>query len=312
MTPTAVRDAAGGPAAARGPRLGVLGWPVSHSLSPVMHNAALRAVGLHAWRYQLLPVVPSLLAEVVRALAAAGFVGANATIPHKRDALLLATEATERARAIGAANTLTFGPGGSIAADNTDAPALIDRLPVPAAGRTALVLGAGGSARAAVWALLDAGAAEVAVLNRTAERARELCAELGATPVARPRPADLVVNCTSAELGGGDPLRALGLDPGALSDYGCVADLVYVAGGSRLVRAARERAIPTVDGLELLVAQGALSFERFTGRRAPVDVMRAAVHAGGAPSVDPVPGQGGAGGRGHAGRRGRGHSGASG
>ena len=170
----------------------MLGWPVRHSRSPAIQNAALAAAGLHVWRYQLLPVPPELLGEVVPALPAAGFAGANVTIPHKPAALALAGEATERARAIGAANTLTFtgAPGAvAISADNTDAPALIAALPVPVAGRTALVLGAGGSARAAVWALLDAGAAEVRVWNRTADRARQLCAELGGVPAAAPGPA---------------------------------------------------------------------------------------------------------------------------
>ena len=162
-------------------RLGVLGWPVAHSRSPAMHNAALAAVGLTDWRYQLLPVPPELFAETVRALPGAGFRGVNVTIPHKQAALALADEATERASAIGAANTLTF-ESGTVIADNTDAPALIAGLPFPAQGRTALVLGAGGSARAAVWALRDAGAAEVRVWNRTPERAERLCAELGGDP----------------------------------------------------------------------------------------------------------------------------------
>src|ERR1700733_8715861 len=131
-----------------------------------MHNAALAAVGLTDWRYQLLPVPPELFAETVPALPGAGFRGGNVTIPHKQAALDLADEATERATAIGAANTLTF-EAGRIVADNTDAPALIAGLPFPAAGRSALVLGAGGSARAAVWALLDAGADDVRVWNRT-------------------------------------------------------------------------------------------------------------------------------------------------
>ena len=152
-------------------RLGVLGWPVAHSRSPQIQNAALEALGLTGWRYQLLPVPPDRFGETVRALAAAGFRGANVTIPHKQAALAVADTASASARAIGAANTLTFEDDGTIAADNTDAPAVVESLPFAPAGRTALVLGAGGSARAAVWALLDAGAAEVRVWNRTADRA---------------------------------------------------------------------------------------------------------------------------------------------
>ena len=138
-------------------RLGVLGWPVAHSRSPQIQNAALEAAGLSGWRYQLLPVPPELFAETVRALPAAGFRGVNVTIPHKQAALALADEATDSARAIGAVNTLTFRDDGVIYADNTDAPALIDALPFAPADRTALVLGAGGSARAAVWALRAGG-----------------------------------------------------------------------------------------------------------------------------------------------------------
>jgi shikimate dehydrogenase len=268
------------PAGAARTRLGVLGWPVAHSRSPAIQNAALAAAGLGHWRYQLLPAPPPLFEEIVRALPEAGFAGANVTIPHKRAALALAADATDRARAIGAANTLTFGPDGCVAADNTDAPALVAALPWPIAGRTALVLGAGGSARAAVWALLDAGAAEVRVWNRTPAGADELCGDLGATPVGRAAPADLLVNCTSVGLDGSDPFDLLPLDAGDLSAYGCVADLVYTAAGAgatRLLAAARELEVPTVDGLTLLIAQAALSFERFTGAPASLDAMRAAL-----------------------------------
>jgi shikimate dehydrogenase len=260
-------------------RLGVLGWPVAHSLSPAIQNAALAAAGLGDWRYQLLPAPPELLAELVRALPGAGFAGANVTIPHKAASLALAADATERAREIGAANTLTFAPDGGIFADNTDAPALIAALPFGAAGRTALVLGAGGSARAAVWALLDAGASRVAVWNRTPERARELCMQLGAVPTARATPADILVNCTSVGLDGSDPFDRLPLAPPDLTAYGCVVDLVYTASGTRLVAAAGELGVPVVDGRQLLIGQGALAFELFTGTAAAVDAMRAALSA---------------------------------
>jgi shikimate dehydrogenase len=257
-------------------RLGVLGWPVAHSRSPAIQNAALAAAGLHDWRYQLLPVPPELFGEAVPALPGAGFAGANVTIPHKEAALALAGEASPRARAIGAANTLTFGPGGQIAADNTDAPALIAALPFPISGRTAMVLGAGGSARAAVWALLDAGAAEVRLWNRTAQRAYTLAAELGAIPVDRPTAADLLVNCTAVGLDGSDPFDRLPLAPGDLTAYGCVADLVYTVHGTVLVDRARAQGVAAVDGLELLIGQGALSFEIFTGVPASLQAMRAA------------------------------------
>ncbi|MGI8412049.1 MAG: shikimate dehydrogenase family protein [Solirubrobacteraceae bacterium] len=261
-------------------RLGVLGWPVGHSRSPAIQNAALAAVGLAHWRYQLLPVVPELFAPTVRALPEAGFRGVNVTIPHKQAALALADEASVRARAIGAANTLTFDRAGRIQAENTDAPALIDTLPFSIAGGAALVLGAGGSARAAVWALLDAGAAQVSVWNRTPERARQLCAELGGTPVQVAPPADLLVNCTSSGLDAADrTLKSLPLSADDLVRYRCMVDLVYIDTETPLARAARERGIPLVDGLELLVGQGALSFELFTGRPAPLTAMRDAIRS---------------------------------
>ena len=140
-----------------------------------------------------------------------------------------------------------------------------------------MVLGAGGSARAAVWALLDAGAAEVRLWNRTAQRAHALAAELGAIAVLRPGPADVLVNCTAVGLDGSDPFDRLPLAPGDLTGYGCVVDLVYTVTGTILVDRAREQEVPAVDGLELLIGQGALSFEIFTGRPASIEAMRAAV-----------------------------------
>jgi shikimate dehydrogenase len=258
-------------------RLGVLGWPVAHSRSPEMQNAGLEAAGLVGWRYQLLPVPPELLAETVRALPGAGFRGVNVTIPHKQAALALADEASDSAVAIGAANTLLFDDTGAVHAENTDAPALIEALPVRAAGKTALVLGAGGSARAAVWALRSAGAGEVRIWNRHPERARVLSAELGGTPVEGAEPADLLINCTPAGMDG-DPaaFKALPIRADEISMFGCVVDLVYSHADTPLIQAAKARGLPVVDGLDVLVGQGALSFERFTGLRAPIEQMRAA------------------------------------
>ncbi len=261
-------------------RLGVLGWPVAHSRSPQIQNAALAAAGLEHWRYQLLPVPPGLFDETVRALPAAGFRGANVTIPHKQAALALADASTETARAIGAANTLTFEDDGAIVADNTDAPALIDALPFPIAGRTALVLGAGGSARAALWALLAAGAEEVRVWSRRPEAARALTGELGGAPVGTAAPADLLVNCTPVGMHR-DPsaFKQFPFDADEILMYACVADFVYSEVATSLVEAAAARGVPVVDGLDLLVGQGALSFERFTGRPAPIDAMRDAARS---------------------------------
>ncbi len=260
------------------PYLGVCGWPVAHSRSPAMHNAALAAAGLEGWRYMHLPLPPELFEETVRALPGAGFRGVNVTIPHKEAAIALAGEASEAARAIGAANTLTFEQG-AIHADNTDWTGLLDVIPDPR-GKTALVLGAGGAARAAVYALLRAGAAEVAVWNRTPERARGLAAELGGRATEEPGPAQILVNCTSVGLMETEStFKALPLQADDWGAGSCVVDMVYRDGGTRLLEAARTRGAVVVDGLEILIAQGAASFERWTGRTAPRQAMRDAVGA---------------------------------
>jgi shikimate dehydrogenase len=256
--------------------LGVCGWPVAHSRSPQMHNAALAAAGLEAWRYLRLPLPPELFEETVRALPAAGFRGVNVTIPHKHAALALADRASDAARGIGAANTLTFEDG-AIVADNTDAPGLLAAMPESPAGRTALVLGAGGAGRAAAWALTRAGAADVAIWNRTPERARALADELGARAVEAPEAAEIVINCTSVGLHDPDAtFKALPLQADELGAGSLVIDMVYRAGGTRLLEAARTRGARVVDGLEILVAQGAASFERWTGLEAPREAMRVA------------------------------------
>lgn len=270
------------------PRLGVIGWPVGHSRSPAMFEAAFRECGIEReWSYQRLPVPPELFEQTTPALRGVGFLGVNVTIPHKRAALALCDSASPAARAIGAANTLTFEPEGGIAAENTDAPGLISALGRSPQGMRALVLGAGGSARAAVWALLDAGA-QVLVWNRTHTRAQELARELGARAVERPIPADLLVNCTSVGLqqspagsrglqqpASEDPaLNQLLLDADQVGGYPYVADLVYRNGDTPLVVAARSHGAHVVDGLAVLVAQGALSFEMWTGHTAPLEAMR--------------------------------------
>lgn len=274
------------------PRLGVIGWPVWHSRSPAMHNAAFAALGMPDWRYQRLPIAPGLFAETTRALGPAGFLGANVTIPHKEAALALADEASHSARAIGAANTLSFGPDGALAAENTDAPGLIASLPESPSGLRAMVLGAGGSARAAVWALLDSGASEVSVWNRNLARAQALAAQLGARAVAEPVEADLLINCTPVGLPADSgaqqvqrsaseltTLNQLGLTLDQVGKYRYVIDLAYRDGTTPLLAVASRHGSTVVDGLQVLVAQGALSFQLWTGRRAPLAVMRRAAEA---------------------------------
>jgi shikimate dehydrogenase len=241
-----------------------------------MHNAAYRALGMD-WRYVKLPVPPALLADTVRALHGSGFRGANVTIPHKLDAFAHADSRTPAAVAIGAANTLTFSDDGAIEAHNTDAAGFLAALDMDVSGRRALVLGAGGAARAVVWALREAGA-EVAVWNRTAERARSLAQSFDVRQVEAAEPCDLLVNATSVglepRLDEAETLRALGLE--GLQTPPVVADLVYGEGPTPLLAWAERGGSRTVDGLEMLVRQGALSFERWTGVAPPLDVMRAA------------------------------------
>jgi shikimate dehydrogenase len=275
--------------------VGVLGWPVEHSRSPAMHNAAFEALGLD-WRYELLPVEPERFDSFVRALPAQGFVGANVTIPHKLRALALADADTEIASAVGAANTLSFRDG-RIEAHNTDVEgfltALRERAPAAPEGMAALVLGAGGAARAAVFALLSAKAGRVAVWNRHFEKAEELVATLGRfagetvlAAVQEPDLArsDLLVNATSVGMASSDAeaaetpdqeaVKELPLSADEWGDRQIVVDFVYRQQGTPLVRLARRRGLLTVDGFDVLIHQGAASFRLWTGREAPLRAMR--------------------------------------
>jgi shikimate dehydrogenase len=282
------------------PRLAVVGQPITHSRSPAMHQAALAALGLdREWSYEAIELAPDEFAARVRAMPAEGFRGINVTVPHKRAAIRLADRASATAQAIGAANTLSF-TGEGIEADNTDAQGLIDALPFPPAGKRALVLGAGGSARACAWALREAGA-DVAIWNRTRSRAAELAAELDLTALGVSPSGDggstdgglsactygLIVNATTVGMasanaasgGQEDPLaelKALPLDAESVGEGNVVVDLVYGSFTTPLVQVARERGATVVEGLEVLVRQGALSLRLWTGLDPPLDVMRKA------------------------------------
>jgi shikimate dehydrogenase len=250
---------------------GVLGHPVAHSRSPAMHNAAFEALGLE-WRYVKLPVPPALFAETVRALPESGYRGVNVTIPHKEAALEVADQASDAAKAIGAANTLTFEDG-AIKADNTDAAGLIAALPRDPKGMTALVLGAGGAGRAAAWAMKEAGA-DVFVWNRTPERAEELAEDLGVAATEAPTEVDIVVNATSVGLEPGAMLEDLPL--GWIEPPQVAVELVYGDHEKPFQTWAEASGCELVDGLEVLIRQGALSFERWTAQEAPIEVMRGA------------------------------------
>jgi shikimate dehydrogenase len=255
--------------------LGVAGWPVAHSRSPQMFAPALAELGLD-WRYVRLPLPPERFEQTARALAGSGYRGINVTIPHKRAARDLADELTPAASAIGAVNTLTYGEGG-IEGDNTDAGGFIDALDADPKGWRCLVLGAGGSARAVVWALREAGAGEVSIWNRTAERAVALADEFDVRSVDRPETADLIVNCTAVgidqSMSQADALAAVPLE--RIDPPVTFFDLTYGADTTALGGWAAGRGARVVDGLEMLVRQGARSLERWTGQPAPLAAMRA-------------------------------------
>lgn len=255
-------------------RLAVLGHPVAHSRSPAMHSAALAELGLaEEWSYEAIDLAPDEFEPRVRAMEGEGFAGANVTVPHKGAALSLADTLSETAREIGAANTLSFA-GGEIHADNTDAQGLLDALPASPSGMRALVLGAGGAARAVVWALLREGTG-VDVWNRTPSRAEHLCEELGGTSVGAPAGGayELIVNTTAAGLRGEDPFEELPLGPDGFGSGQTVVDLVYGGEPSRLLVAAANAGAATVDGIEVLVRQGALSLDIWTGLEPSLDTM---------------------------------------
>ena len=258
-----------------------------------MHTAALEALGIgDEWSYGAIELSLEEFGRRVPQLAGEGYVGVNVTVPHKRAALDLADEASEVAGEIGAANTLSFREG-RIHADNTDAAGLLASLPEPPGGKSALVLGAGGAARAIVWALRRNGA-EVEIWNRTHPRAEELATEFGARAVQgedleaasdgqRAARFDIVVNATSVGMDRStaanevDPgLKGLPINADDLLTRQVVVDLVYGSGETELAQAARSRGATVVDGLEVLVHQGAESFRIWTGLDPPLEAMRKA------------------------------------
>ncbi|MWD27078.1 shikimate dehydrogenase [Aquicoccus sp. SCR17] len=266
---------------------GVIGSPIAHSRSPQLHGYWLRKLGIRG-HYIPMDVAPEDLVEVVRALPKAGFVGVNITIPHKERVLEVADLISDRATLIGAANTLIFRKDGKIHADNTDGYGFLENLRQQAPGweasaGPALVLGAGGAARAVVCALLDAGAPRVILTNRTRVRAEQIQADFGQ----RVEVVDWVqagnaveevatlVNTTSLGMTGQPELRVPldGLRPGTV-----VNDLVYAPLQTRLLQVAEEMGAVPVDGLGMLLHQAVPGFERWFGMRPEVDeAVRAAI-----------------------------------
>ncbi len=271
------------------PLAGVIGHPIAHSKSPVLHGHWLKSYGLTG-HYIPMDVAPADLEQVLRTLPKAGFVGANVTVPHKEAALRIADHVSDRASVIGAANTLVFREDGSIHADNTDGYGFMQNLRsgapdwVPGDG-PAVVFGAGGAARAVLQALAEAGVPEILLTNRTRARADHLKEEFGQRITVVDwvqagnviENAELVVNTTSLGMQGQSELRVPldGLQPGTV-----VTDLVYAPLRTRLLEQAEEAGCTTVDGLGMLLHQAVPGFERWFGIRPEVnDDLRTAVLA---------------------------------
>ncbi len=271
------------------PLAGVIGHPIAHSKSPVLHGHWLKSYGLTG-HYIPMDVAPADLEQVLRTLPKAGFVGANVTVPHKEAALRIADHVSDRASVIGAANTLVFREDGSIHADNTDGYGFMQNLRsgapdwVPGDG-PAVVFGAGGAARAVLQALAEAGVPEILLTNRTRARADHLKEEFGQRITVVDwvqagnviENAELVVNTTSLGMQGQSELRVPldGLQPGTV-----VTDLVYAPLKTRMLEQAEEAGCTTVDGLGMLLHQAVPGFERWFGIRPEVnDDLRAAVLA---------------------------------
>jgi shikimate dehydrogenase len=273
-------------AATKPPAACLIGWPAAHSRSPLIHHYWLRTLGIEGG-YVIEAVPPEDFAVFVRRLSTHGFVGANVTLPHKERALAL-TVPDARARAVGAANTLWY-EAGELHSTNTDVEGFINNLDACASGwdnaTDALVLGAGGAARAVVFGLVERGIKHVNLANRTIERAHALADQFGPSvhPVAwdaigelLPR-AGLLVNTTSLGMRG---QPALELDVGRLAADAVVADLVYVPLVTPLLAAARARGLKTADGLGMLLHQAVRGFELWFGRRPEVSSeLRALVEA---------------------------------
>ena len=270
---------------------GVMGWPVTHSLSPRLHGHWLELYGIDG-AYVPLPVTPEKFSEALRALAAAGFVGANVTVPHKEAALAAMDDATANARAIGAVNTIVVQKDGRLLGSNTDGLGFLanvrDFLPGwSARGKSIALLGAGGAAKAIAWTLLAEGAARAHIINRTPDRAKALAAALG--PNALPvlwdhaaelalEEADMLVNTTTLGMRG---QPRLDIDLGPLAGDAIVADIVYTPLETDLILRARSRGNPTVDGIGMLLHQARPGFAAWFGREPEVTPeVRAFVLAG--------------------------------
>lgn len=259
----------------------VIGWPVEHSLSPVIHNAAFDALGLD-WRFFALSVTPGGAADAVGAMRALGLAGMSVTMPHKHAVVDLVDVRTRNVDLLGAANCLWWR-GDDLVADNTDGAGFVDALRhdegFDPRGRRIVVFGAGGAARAVVAAVVSAGAGEVVVVNRTSARGHAAAALAGVsgrtgTPDDVPN-ADLVINATSVGMRDG----ATPFDPALIRAGQLVVDLIYEPPATPLLLAARDRGAVGVNGLGMLIHQAAHAFRLWTGEDPPIEVMSAAASA---------------------------------
>jgi shikimate dehydrogenase len=264
--------------------VGVIGDPVAHSLSPLLHNTAFAALGLD-WVSLGFPVPAGSAAEAVQGAAALGIRGLSVTMPHKEPVAALVDRSSPIARRLGAVNCVTFDSGTS-SGDNTDGPGLVAALRrgtgFDPAGQRCLVIGAGGAARAAIAALAEGGASDVVVVNRTPERAlaaaalAERVGRVGAADEASE--CDLVVDATPLGMTGHENAAEVALvDPSLFHSGQVVVDLVYDPPETRWLAAARARGATVANGLGMLVHQAALQLEKWTGQTAPVEAMWAAV-----------------------------------
>ncbi|WP_424933989.1 shikimate dehydrogenase [Amaricoccus macauensis] len=269
------------------PLAGVIGWPINHSRSPVLHGYWLERYGITGY-YVPVAVAPENLREALGSLSLLGFRGVNVTIPHKEAVLELAKTVSETAKAIGAANTITFLEGGGFHADNTDAYGFRENIrqthPDWRADRgPALVIGAGGASRAVIQTLIDEGTPEIRLANRTRQRAEALSEHFGG-PV---KPVDwskledatdsavTVVNTTALGMAGQEPLEVnlMRADPEAI-----VSDIVYVPLETPFLKKASSQGFRTVDGLGMLLHQGVPGFQAWFGKMPVVDAdLRARV-----------------------------------
>jgi shikimate dehydrogenase len=261
---------------------GVLGWPLTYTLSPVIHNAAFRKVGLD-WVYLQWPVPPEELGDAVAGLRALGAMGASVTMPHKEEIVKLLDGLSGDARALGAVNTI-HRLGHRLIGHNTDVDGfrafLEEDAGVDLEGKSCLVLGAGGAARAVVKALSDLGAARIAIAARTPERGEEVTAQVGHgesrvcdwnEASAEAEAADVIVNATPVGMREGDPLPSTSFNSGQV-----VVDLVYDPPSTEMVERARSAGADAWGGLGMLVHQAAAAFRIWTGQDPPLETMSAA------------------------------------